>query len=378
MSRLYRLWLKSQAGSIFLSTMISVFMMVIVGGAVFSLTSQDVTFINRLKKSAQAKHLAEAGLAAAIASLKTSWASNTTYPAAAIGSGTYQASVATVSGRTLVKSTGTVNNVSRSVSAEVTPSINSAIDYALASGSDLEYEFESSNSSGVVVGDMYSGDDMEFENNKSNPPTTVTGNVWAADDFEWGSNVVVTGTKTADYSAQVQFPTIDLGYFQAIAQANGQYFAGTKVYSSSQIPAAPAGGVIYVGGSCVIYGTQSTNATLVVAGSLAIQKTGNTYPKITITKTDTMPALIVMGDATFQSQGNGGAYLTLKGFVYSGRNFTFKPDHSSLSLVGQLIARGMIEIDPESHSSSNVVYWAQNPAGVTASSSAFGVESYNT
>lgn len=353
-------------------------MMVITGGAMFSLTSQDAAFINRLKKSTQARHLAEAGLAAAIASLKTTWVANTSYPMTPIGSGSYKTVVKTVSGRTLVTSTGTVDKISRSVSAEVTPALDSAMNYALASGGWLEYEFESSNSSGGVVGNMYSGAQMEFENNAMNSPTTVNGDARAATYFEMGHNAVITGTRTANYKAQVPFPTVDLGYFQAIAQANGQYFAGSKVFNSGEIPLAPAGGVVYVAGSCVVYGTQSTTATLVVGGSLAIQKTGNNYPKMTFTKTDTMPALVVMGDMTFQSYGNGGAYLTVKGFMYSGRNFTFKPNHSEFKLVGQLIARGSIEIDPQANSLGNIVFWAQNPAGISAPSSQFGVESYNS
>lgn len=368
--------MKNESGAIFLSTMVSLLVMVIVGGSIFNLTSQDLFFVNRLKKSTQARQLAEAGLAQACAALKVSWTSSTIYPATSVGPGAYQATVTTVSGRTLVTSTGTVDNVSRIVSAEVTPTVSSAMDYALASGSELEYEFESSNSSGVVVGNMYSGEDMEFENNPGNPPTTVNGNATAAGNIE--DNPVITGTQTENYAIQVPFPTIDLNYFQSIAQANGQYFAGSKVYNSGEIPAAPAGGVIYVGGSCSIYGTQSTNATLVVAGSLAIQKSGNTYPKITITKTDSMPALVVIGNTTFQSSGNGGAYLTVRGCMYSGGNFTFKPNYSALGLVGQIIARGEIEIDPQSNSSANVVYWAQNPLGFTSQSTQFGVESYNT
>ncbi len=367
-----------QSGSIFLSTMISVFIMVIAAGSIFSLTSQDMIFVNRLKKSTQARHLAEAGLAAAISSLKTSWSSAKTFPAASLANGSYQAKIVTTQGRSLVTSTGTVDKVSRSVSAEVTEPVSSSMDYALASGSWLEYEFESSNSSGVLVGNMYSGAQMEFENNTGNPPTTINGDARATTYFEMGHNAVITGTKTANYKTHVPFPTIDLVYFQSIAQTNGQYFAGSKVYNSGEIPAAPAGGVIYVAGSCAIYGTQSTNATLIVGGSLAIQKTGNTYPKVTITKTDIMPALVVMGDTTFQSTGTGGAYLTVRGFMYNGGSFTFKPNHSDFKLVGQINARGHIEIDPESYSSANVVYWAQSPAGVSAPSSQFGVESFNS
>lgn len=361
-----------------MSTMISVFMMVIAGGAMFNLTSQDVFAINRLQKSTQARHLAEAGLSEAISKLRTAWASNATYPAVNLGSGSYQSIVKTVSGRTLVTSTGTVDKVKRSVTAEVTPTLDSAMNYALASGAWLEYEFEASNSSGKVVGNMYSGKQMEFEVRAGNPKTVVTGDIRAGSYFEHLSDVTLTGTSTANYSTYVPFPTVDLNHFQAIAQANGQYYAGSKVFASGQIPLNPPGGVVYVAGSCTIYGIQATTATVVVGGSLAIQKTGNAYPMISITKSDNMPALVVMGDTTFQSSGNGGAYMTVKGFIYSGRTFTFKPNHSQFRLVGQLVARGAIEIDPEASSLADVAYWSQNPAGITAPSSQFGVESYNT
>lgn len=373
-----RRFLKSQSGSIFLSTMISMFMMVITGGAIFNLTAQDMRFINRLKKSTQAKHLAEAGLSEAISKLRTTWSSTIAYPAVALGTGTYQASVKTVSGRTLVTSKGIVDKVERSVTAEVTPALDSAMNYALASGSWLEYEFEASNSSGKAVGNMYSGKQMEFEVRAGNPKTVVTGDVRATTYFEHLSDVALTGTSTAKYTSYVPFPTVDLNHFQVIAQANGQYYPGSKVFNSGEIPLAPPGGVVYVAGSCTIYGTQTTTATVVVGGSLAIQKVSNTYPKITITKNDSMPALIVMGGTTFQSSGNGGAFMTVKGFIYNGQSFTFKPNYSQFKLVGQLVARGAIEIDPESNSLADIVYWAQNPAGITAPSSQFGVESYNS
>lgn len=371
--------MRNQTGAVFLGTMVSLLMMVIVGGSIFNLTSQDLFFVNRLKKSTQARQLAEAGLAQACANLKATWSANTTYPVTSVGPGTYQTAVATSSGRTLVTSVGTVQNVSRSVTAEVVPPAISAFNYAFAAGGNATIDSGTASSPGTISGSLYSGGNTTLDGPSGGGALVITGNVDAGQNITASSSVTVTGTQTASYGSTVHFPTVDLSYYQSIAAANGQYFTGSKVYNSGEMPAAPAGGVIYIGGSCTIYGTQSTNATIVVGGSLAIQKAGSTYPRVTVAKTDTMPAMIVMGNFAFQSSGNGGAYLTVSGLIYTGGNFDFQSgNHDTFTLNGSLISLGNITIAPQSFNVTTANYLQQNPPGFTIPPSEFTIESYNT
>ena len=371
--------MKNEKGAIFLSTMVSLLVMVIVGGSIFNLTSQDLFFINRLKKSTQARQLAEAGLAQACATLKASWTANTAYPQTSVGSGTYQATAATSSGRTLVTSVGVVQGISRSVTAEVVPPAISAFNYAFAAGGNATIDSGTASSPGTITGSIYSAGNTTLDGPSSGGVLQITGNLDAGQNITTSSSVSVIGTQTPNYGSTVHFPTVDLSYYQTIAAANGQYFGGSKVYNSGEIPAAPAGGGIYIGGSCTIYGTQNTNATLVVGGSLAIQKAGNTYPRVTIAKADPMPAMIVMGSLAFQSSGNGGAYLVVTGLIYTGGNFDFQSgNHDTFTLNGSLISLGNITISPQSFNVTTATYLQQNPPGFTIPPSEFSIESYNT
>ncbi len=371
---------KRQVGAIFLGTMIALLMMAIVGGAIFSLTSQDLFFVNHLKKYTQARNLAEAGLAQACASLKSNWSSNAAYPMTNVGQGNYQATVATTSSRTLVTSVGTVQGITRSVTAEVVPPTISAFNYSIASGGSSTIDSGTGQSPGIVTGSIYSYGGMTLDGPSSGGVFQINGDaVTASGSLAVSSSVTVSGTQTTNYATTVPFPSVDLSYYQAIASANGQYFAGSKVYNSGQIPAAPAGGVIYISGSCTVYGTQNTNTTLVVGGSLTIQKTGNTYPKITVTKTDGMPAMVVMGSMAYQSSGNGGSYLNVTGLIYTAGSFSFQSgNNDTFTLNGSLVSLGSISISPQSQNLVTINYQQQNPPGFTIPPSQFGIESYNS
>src|SRR3989338_8967246 len=123
--------MKSKSGSIFVTTLVTLFLMVLVGGSAFVLTNSHLHYFNRLKKSTQAQYLAEAGLAHAFGNLNSTWTTSASYPTTAMGPGTYQATVSTTSGRTLVRSVGTVQGIQRTVSAEVTEPTISALNYLL-------------------------------------------------------------------------------------------------------------------------------------------------------------------------------------------------------------------------------------------------------
>ena len=144
--------------------MIAMLMMVLVGTFIFELTTQDLHFIGRLKKSLEAQYLAEAGFSHALAVLNEDWDNRTDsskFPSTSLGTGTFDATVASSGGRYLVTSVGTVQGVERTVSAEVTGPTISALAYILAGGSDIVIQLTAW-SSNDITGDIYAVNDIEF------------------------------------------------------------------------------------------------------------------------------------------------------------------------------------------------------------------------
>lgn len=378
-------FLKNQKGSIFLSTMVCVFIMSLVGGYSYQMSASNSTFINRLQKSLQAQQLAEAGLVRALSTIRASWSSvnNTgSFPLTSLGTGTYDASVSSIGGRYLVSSVGTSQGVSRTVTAEVTAPSSGALQYALAGGGNGSHEIEigGGQSSGTIVGDIYGAGNFELEGPSSGGTLAVSGSVYASEDIDTGSNTTISGSTNSDWTTTVAFPTVDFSYYQAIAQANGQYFSGNKTYNSGTLPGTPSGGVIFVNGNIDIRGTQSSTACIIATGNITMAKSGSTYPRITVNQYSNYPTLMTQnGEITFSSTGNGGAYLTTTGLIYAGNNLHITSgNHDTFNFTGSVVSRGEIQIDLQAQNSFTMTYSSQNPPGMTTSgSSSNSIRSYN-
>jgi Tfp pilus assembly protein PilX len=383
--------LKNQKGTIFVTTLVSLFMMTLVGGSIFTLTSQDMHFVRRLEKSTQAQSLAEAGLARAFAGLRQTWATSGTYGPTTLDNGSFTATVTTTGGRTLVTSVGTVQGVSRTAKAEVTAPGISALSYVFAGGGDVEIDSGTSSSPGTITGDLYAGAELELDGPSTGGSLVVTGDIDSVGDIEVGSDATVSGTQTTPFTQSVTFPTVSFSYYQTIAQANDSGTNDTYIdtdityTTAAPIPAAPVGGVIYVNGDITIEGTQSTTACLVASGDILIHK-GSAYPYVTITAPTQSgnvkyPALLAGGNITYTTTGNASpnAYLTITGLVYAGGNFNVNTgNHASMTVTGQILARGEIDVSPTAFTLNNASYLANTaPPGMDLGTSAMTIESYN-
>ncbi len=363
------------AGSTFLITMVCVFVMSLVGGYSYQLSSYNSTYVNRLQKSLQAHQLAEAGLVRALSTIRSNWSqvnNAAAFPLTTFGTGTYDAGVTNISGRYLVSSVGTVSGVSRTVTAEVAAPAFNALNYIFAGGSNGSHEIEigGSSSSGTITGDIYGAGNFELEGPSGGGQLTVTGNVYALSNITTNASVSVSGSQNPNYSNTVQFPVVDFSYYQNIATTNGQYYASNVTYNSGGIPASPAGGVIFVNGNIDIRGTQNTTACIIATGNITIAKSGNTYPRVTINQYSNYPALMTQnGEITFSSTGTGNASLVTTGLVYAGNNLRIDGNHDTFSFTGSVISRGKIEIDSSSQSTMTATYVQQSPPGFTTSSS---------
>ena len=136
-----RLFLKSQQGTVFLTTMIIMFLMVLVSASVFQLSTQHMHYISTLRKSSQAQYLAEAGLSAAVATLTANFSNKDNaglFPATTLGVGSYDVTVVQTGGRVLLKSVGTVQSVQRLASLEVEDLTPTALNHGEAAGGDID------------------------------------------------------------------------------------------------------------------------------------------------------------------------------------------------------------------------------------------------
>lgn len=374
----HALWRKrsGERGTVFMTTMISMFIMTLIATYVFEVSSQDLNLAKQMDKSLQALGLAEAGLAEALSRLKVD-INDTIFNETPLGEGTYAASVSTVSGRQLVSSTGTVSGFSRTVTAEVQPPSASALNYILAGGSDLDLKL-TAKSTATITGDIYAANNISMKATASQASIVIQnpGDVYAGGTITNSGGNIIYHSLNPNWPTLISFPVFDYTFYQAIAQTNGYYYNTNKTYTAaSPLPTFPTGGVIYVNGNITISATQpTTKACLIATGSITISQ-GTT----TINQYLNYPAMMTRdGDITIRSVGNSAqGTLVATGLVYAGNDFSISGNHNTATVTGSIIARGTLS-ESGTQASLTMVYQAQSPPGMTSSSATtMRVKSYN-
>jgi hypothetical protein len=355
---------RSERGSVFITTMISVFLMSLVSGYAYQLGARDMHFVHRMETGAQAQQLAEAGLTRMLRALETDWeASVGDTLSDEIGNGNYSVSVDNVGGRYLIESTGIADGVSRLITAEVTGGTipgGGALDYAIAGGGDLDIDSGTADSPGTITGSIYAGGDIDLDGPSNGGALTVSGEVDAQDDIDSSPSVSVGGSVVENYANDPEFAAPDMDHFKSIAQANGYYYTTNKTYTAASPLPSPPGGVLYTTGDVVIQGTQSATVCIVAGGNITINKSGSTYPRVTIVAPEDMPATVSAGNTTFVSTGNGQAYFRVTGLIYSGGNFDFSTgNQGEFTVNGSIQALGNVAVSPTAQSTVTVNYVAQ-------------------
>jgi len=371
----------SERGTILAATAILIAILLLVAGSMYEWSNHQMHYLGRLNDSLQARALAEAGLDRALATLSADFNSKNdagNFPSTTLGGGTYDAAVSTISGRHLVTSTGSYKDTQTNVSAEVNEPTISALSYGIATGGNLIWDPGTGGSSSTITGDLYSAGNLLVEG-------TVTGDLTAGGTIT-STRATVGGTETAGSSTVVSFPTLNAGFYQTIAQANGNYITGNVNYNDSNpIPSSPAGGVIYVTGNIKITGTQSTTSCIVAGGNITFCKVGSSNPTVTIYQFSNYPALVAAGNIVFTAVGNSsdGSGLTATGLIYAGGNIVLSGNHFDnprFELNGSIIARGNPTTSGlTSHNELILNYVAQNPPGFSTSTTSTPlIVSYNT
>lgn len=361
--------------------MVVMLIMIFLAGFIFQITSQDLFMIERLKKSAQAQHLAEAGLNHALGVLQANFNdkdNSSKFPLISLGPGTFDATVTTQAGtnRVLISSVGIVGGVQRRVSAEVLGPTTSALVYILAGGSAIDLRLTAS-STADITGDVYALSNIDLKATASGASINIhnAGNVYAGGSISSAGNVS-TGILNPNWSSVVGFPVMDFSYYKNIAMANGSYYSTNKTFDSgSPLPANPAGGVIYVDGNITVSAAQSTRACLIAANNIEI-----TQGTTTIDQYDNFPAMMTQtGNITIRSTGAAAqGKLVATGLVYSGNNFSISGNHNSASVTGSIISRATL-VESGTQASLAMTYQVQNPPGMISSGAQpMEVLSYNT
>jgi hypothetical protein len=373
-------------GSAFLTTLVLMLLMVSTGGYMYKASAQSSHFTGELRQATQAQAIAEAGLAQALGRLRGNWSLiSSSFPSGSLGGGSYSTTLVTSGGRYLVRTTGTYRGHSRIASAEVAGPTVSALDYVIAGGATSTHTIDvgTGQSSGTIVGDIYMAGPVTIDGPSGGGGGTlaVTGDVLSQSTITSGSNVSVSGSQSQNWTTTVSFPTVDFSYYQAIAAANGRYYSSNQTFASGALPANPAGGVIFVNGDITIRGTQSTTACIIATGNITIQKSGSTYPRVTVNQFSNYPSLMTQtGNITFTSTGNGGAYLTVTGLIYSGNNFSVSTgNHDTLTVTGSILAKGTYSTSGmTAWNVTGVSYAEQTPPGFSSSNASMSVVSYNS
>lgn len=373
--------LSNTTGSALITMMVCMLLMTTTGGYMYQASIQNSHFTGKLRVSTQAQAVAEAGLAAALARVRGNWSLiNSAFSNGEINGGTYSTARTTSGGRYLLTTTGTVQGHSRTASAEVSAPATSVLDYAIAAGGNANIDPGTGQATGTITGDVYAAGNVSLSGPSGGNLLTVNGDVFANGNIATGSAVSVSGSSTQSWSTVETFPTIDFSYYQTIATTNSYYYNGNKTYASGTIPASPTGGVIYVNGNVIIRGTQNTTACIVATGNIQIEKSGSTYPRVTVNQYSNFPAILTQGNIQFSSNGNGGAYLTTTGIVYASGNIQLSSgNHDTFSFTGSLIALGNIQTTGlTAWNTLGVTHTNQTPPGFSGiGGGTMEIESYN-
>lgn len=374
-------FLADEKGTIFLSTMISTLLMVMVCGSLYRLSTYDMHYISQLKKSLQAQQLAEAGLAEALSTLAYDWDSRSTaaaFPATSLSPGSYDVTITESSGRVLVSSEGTVDDTTRTATAEVTGPPPSAMDYSLA-GDSVSFTL-TGGSSVNATGGAYSNTTTNLNAQAGSSSITISGASNAGDSTTTSGSGTVSVGGINNNSALSDFPTVDFAYYQDIAQnGGGYYYNGNITYSSANSMPSPGGGVIFINGNVTITRSQNTTAAIFATGTITVS--GGTLTANP--SNDNYPALITQnGSIVVSGTGNSDpSCLAITGLVYSGNNFTITGNHHTVTVTnGSIIARGALTGDYQGSAQNDVsvTYSELTIDGFTSSSDQeFEILSYN-
>jgi hypothetical protein len=342
-------------------------------GAAFSIMLlKDAYIAKKLKNTAEAYYLAEAGVEEAIADLWDNSFNISHFPKSrTLGNGSVATTLNTSKWASnnilLITSTGTARGTTRTLKAEVKANISPSFNYViLANGKILVTQkgvvncslSEGVHSNSSAQGGLFTTSAVDVFGILR--PCYVYGDASAVGRVRERLQGDITGAKVSG-DAAVSLPTFDATFFDYyITQANlsGDVYnppSGTQRFTTNL---SPGNGVIYVNGNVSLEGNITVNGCIVATGNIWVNFL--TRGRVIQNQVGNLPALM---------SRTGGIWVwdptTLNGLVYAASDITF------FSLLGQvgdvyvngtIMSKGAVSVADE----ATINYVKQNPPGLGA------------
>ncbi|MCQ9207622.1 MAG: pilus assembly PilX N-terminal domain-containing protein [Omnitrophica bacterium] len=336
-------FLKNVKGAVFIITMFISMLMIVIALSASNMLLQDTRMIRHIKYATQAKYIAEAGVSDALVNLynqsTTGWSAYGPTSATTLGEGKYSVTVNKTGSRWLVSATGTVNNVSQTVSAEVKNLYPEALHYSLVSSGDVDVRSNQGNV--TIVGDFHAGGNMLLM--AQGPATTlsVTGKATAVGSYSastTGSNIL-TISDTANSGGgkdPISMPSFDFAAFMAAATV----IPGNQNYNGATVGAS-TGGLTYVDGNVDFSGACTINGGFVARGYIKLTFAGGNSLTQNISATNPYPIFMSQDGNEIMLFGQFTA-PTVPSIIYATNDIKIQTPGGSPTVLGTVIAGGTL------------------------------------
>lgn len=335
-------------GVVFIVTLWTALVLFLIVSFAAYIVSQDSHMINRLKNASQALFLAEAGIAEALAVITNNGISAkddpANFPETAFEEGTYDVNIIEESSRIMLHSTGTVNNATRTSMAEIEDTFPTAMNCALAAGTDID--IKSVNGDIIIKGDIHANNNLILKEQGSpsevriEASATASGMATSSNGFSTDGNVnIADSANSGGGRPEVSMPSFDFLSFKNAAIADGTYYDNDKTFNNAGLSGGSAG-IIYVDGDVTFKGDCTIEGGFVARGSITLNNgnsitqthdAGNLYP-------------IFMSEAGDMMKLYGLFNTTEGNIVYATNNVKIRTPGGSSVVLGCVLAGGSFDI----------------------------------
>lgn len=345
----------SKKGSVFVMAIAGSLVMMLTVVAVSNMLLRDAHMMRHLRRSVQARYLAEAGINAELPALfdqatAAGLAAFGPTASTALGDGSYTTELVQTGARWLLSAEGTVNGVVQEAAVEVTELFPEVLRMALATGADID--IRSVQGDVVINGNIHANGNMRLS--EQGQPTQI--NVMAV-------NAEITGTATCSGpSYQIMgnvniadaansgpnMPPLamlvfDWGFFRDVAQfGGGNYINGDTTFDSGAGTGninGGAAGLTFVDGDARFIGACNITGGFVAAGSIRMNN-GNSVNQ-THDAGNRFPIFMSNG-ARMRLYGN---FNTVQGnLVFATNDIDIRTPGGGASVLGCVIAGGDMDV----------------------------------
>lgn len=340
-------------GAVFVITLIILSIVVLVGAGLATMIGRDIYTARRLRTSTQAYFLAEAGIEESIQDLYDSkFESRDNYPREDIplGSGSFTVELidSKYDSEKIIKiiSTGTVGDVSRTISATVKDTRIQAFTYAALSGGKMWIGLNSE-----INGDIHSNSGSQAG--------------WPNSALIIGIGTIINGNYTACGKVIREFvykplasdqPQVDMLLFDATFW--NYYYQRAKIYNGAKFWTGDLNsyksndGIIWVNGNLTLYGDCTLTGCIVTTAHIYILGTGT----ITLNPYGDLPAIASKGKIEIY-----GGTSTINGLIYAQNKVSiYEVPWRTITINGAIICGGELNMF-----FTDLNYVAPNPPGLT-------------